>query len=79
MSAVQRVTADFAGFTKGYFVTDYGQHAGLMVVQGESALLVRQYRLLIDQVPWEIPGERVDDGETPEVATVRECLEETGT
>ena len=75
---IYRVTADFGSFTKDYFVRDSGKRAGLVVAQGGSVLLVRQYRLLIDGLSWEIPGGKVDDGETPEVAAVRECLEEAG-
>lgn len=75
---VYQVGVNFHGFEKEYFVTDYGQRAGLVVLRGGAVLLVRQYRLLIDRVSWEIPGGRVDDGEAPETAAVRECLEEAG-
>ena len=75
---VYRVEADFGEFTKEYFVTDYGKRAGLLVLQGDSVLLVRQYRMLIDRLSWEIPGGKVEDGETSPAAAVRECLEETG-
>ena len=49
-----------------------------MVVREGEVLLVRQYRLLINGFSWEIPGGRVDEGETPKTAAIRECLEETG-
>jgi ADP-ribose pyrophosphatase len=75
---ISRVIADFGEFTKEYFVRDSGQRAGLIVVRGESVLLVRQYRLLINGLSWEIPGGKVEQGETPEGAAIRECLEETG-
>jgi len=75
---VYRVQADFGDFSKEYFVIETGHRAGVVVdVQG-SILLVRQYRLLIDGLSWEIPGGRVDEGEAPMVAASRECLEETG-
>jgi len=63
---------------KEYFVTDYGQRAGLIVTKGNSVLLVRQYRLLLDGRSWEIPGGAVEEGETAAQAAARECLEETG-
>ncbi len=73
-----RVTADFGSFSKEYFVADSGQRVGLVLERGGSVLLVRQYRLVIDGLSWEIPGGKVDDGETPESAAIRECIEETG-
>ena len=75
---VYSVTADFGSFSKEYFVTDTGQRAGVVAVNSGRVLLVRQYRLLINDLSWEIPGGKVDPGETPEAAAVRECLEETG-
>lgn len=75
---VFRVTADFGEFTKEYYVNETGQRAGIVAVRDGHVLLVRQYRLLINGLSWEIPGGKVDDGEAPADAAVRECLEETG-
>lgn len=75
---IYKVKAQFGTYGKEYFVTEAGERAGIVVVRGESVLLVRQYRFIIDGLSYEIPGGRVDDGETPEAAAVRECMEETG-
>jgi ADP-ribose pyrophosphatase len=73
-----RVVADFGDIKKEYVVTEAGTRAAIVVVKGKSVLLVRQYRLLINGLSWEIPGGKVNVGEDPEQAAVRECLEETG-
>jgi ADP-ribose pyrophosphatase len=75
---VVHTRADFDGFHKDYFVVELGPRAGIVALRGDTVLLTRQYRFLIDRDSWEIPGGKVDDGETPEVAAARECLEETG-
>jgi ADP-ribose pyrophosphatase len=59
-------------------VVHFGPRVGVLVADGEDILLVRQYRFLVDGPSWEIPGGKVEEGETPEQAATRECLEETG-
>jgi ADP-ribose pyrophosphatase len=43
-----------------------------------SVILVRQYRLAVNQWLCELPAGSVDDGEEPEAAARRECNEEIG-
>ena len=76
--SIQRVVARFDGFEKEYFVSDHGLRAAVVAVRNDTILLVRQYRLLINGLSYEIPGGRIDENETPEQAAIRECLEETG-
>lgn len=75
---IRRVLAYFEGFEKEYFVSDHGERAAMLAVRGDSVLFARQYRLLVDGISLEIPGGRVNPGERPDEAAVRECLEETG-
>jgi 8-oxo-dGTP pyrophosphatase MutT (NUDIX family) len=75
---VNYTKADFGTFSKEYFVVDLGPRAGVIASRKANILMTRQYRFLIDGMSWEIPGGRVDPGETPEQAAARECLEETG-
>ena len=75
---ISRITAYFEGFRKEYFVSDHGQRVAVLVVRGNDVLLIRQYRLLINDLSYEIPGGRADEGERLEAAAARECLEEGG-
>lgn len=75
---ISRVIAHFNDFSKEYFVSDHGQRVAVLVVRRNDVLLVRQYRLLINGLSYEIPGGQADEGEILEVAAVRECLEESG-
>jgi 8-oxo-dGTP pyrophosphatase MutT (NUDIX family) len=73
-----QIGAQFGDYAKDYFVNEWGIRAGLVVDLQGDILLVRQYRLLIDDISWEIPGGAIDEGEKPVEAASRECLEETG-
>jgi len=75
---IERITAKFDGFNKEYFVSDFGEKSAVLVLCDNYVLLVRQYRLLINRLSFEIPGGKVDDGEAPKITAARECMEETG-
>jgi len=51
---------------------------GIVAMQEEKILLIKQYRYLIDRVVWAIPSGGVDPDETPVCAARRELVEESG-
>lgn len=75
---VDKVIATFDGFQKKFLVSRTGQRGALVVVRGEDILLVKQYRLLINGISYEIPGGKIEEGENPMQAALRETAEETG-
>jgi 8-oxo-dGTP pyrophosphatase MutT (NUDIX family) len=75
---IEKITAQFDSFNKEYFVSDFGEKAALLVFNNNHILLTRQYRLLINDLSYEVPGGKVDKGEHPEQTAIRECFEETG-
>ena len=75
---IERIIAKFDGFNKEYFVSDFGEKSAVLVVSGNQILFVRQYRLLINRLSFEIPGGKVDKSESPKESAARECYEETG-
>lgn len=75
---VYRVETVLGARSREFFVTDYGERAAVVVVRDDHVLLVRQRRLFLEDLSWEIPGGSINEGETPEQAAMRECLEEAG-
>lgn len=75
---IYEIIANFGGFCKEYLVSDSGSRAGVVIVHKQSILLVRQYRLLVDRLSWEIPGGGINEDESAETAAIREVKEESG-
>lgn len=69
---------EFETHSKEYFVIEFGPRAGVILRKHGSILLVRQYRFLVDELSWELPGGTVDVGEDLQTGARRECAEETG-
>jgi len=72
------VKAHFRDFEREYFIADKGKRVGVFIWRDDEILLVRQYRFLINDLSWELPGGGINDGETPDQAAIRECNEEAG-
>lgn len=61
-----------------YHVLDFPSHAAGIVPVGADGriLLIDHYRFVSDVRGWEIPAGRIDEGESPEQAAMRELREE---
>ncbi len=73
-----RASADFGLFKRDYYVIDDGARVGILAMDGDRVLLVRQYRFLLNGLSWEIPGGKVHEDESLDDAARRELREETG-
>ncbi len=52
--------------------------AGIMYISGNSVLLLKRAANSDHEGSWAFPGGKIEDGETPEQAAIRESSEETG-
>jgi len=75
---VQKIVARFPDFSKEYFVSRFGERIGVVLLRAGAVLLVRQYRLFLNALSWEIPGGGLDHKESPKAGARRECREEAG-
>lgn len=78
-SRVVKSTVPSGSEKKEIYTSDFGARAGVVYIRGDDhILLVQQPRILVDKPVWEIPGGRVEAGESFEQGAKREASEETG-
>lgn len=59
-------------------IVEYKDSVGIVAVSGGDVILVTQYRRAAGKVLLEIPAGKIEGGETPRQAAVREMAEEIG-
>ena len=78
---VQRAVTEspFDGSEHDFFLIDSCDWVNLVpITENNEVVCIEQFRHGTDEITLEIPGGMVDPGEEPELAAIRECLEETG-
>ena len=59
-------------------IVEHQDSVGIVAVSGNDVILVTQYRRAAEKVLLEIPAGKIEKGETPRQAAVREMAEEIG-
>lgn len=59
-------------------IVEHRPSVGIVAVAGDSIIMVSQYRRAPDKTLLEIPAGKIEEGETPEQAALREMDEEIG-
>jgi ADP-ribose pyrophosphatase len=59
-------------------IVEHQDSVGIVAVSGRDVILVAQYRRAAGKVLLEIPAGKIEKGETPRMAAIREMAEEIG-
>lgn len=59
-------------------IVEHRDSVGIVAVSGSDVILITQYRRAAGKTLLEIPAGKIEDGETPRQAAVREMAEEIG-
>src|SRR3712207_4675391 len=59
-------------------IVGHQNSVGIVAIREDSVILITQYRRAADKVLLEIPAGKIENGETPRKAAVREMAEEIG-
>ncbi|WP_027219041.1 NUDIX hydrolase [Butyrivibrio fibrisolvens] len=75
-----RVALPSGNIIENYYQIHYPKKAVAVVIMNEKEeiLLIQNRRYTVDRLEWEVPAGRIEDGESPEDAALREAMEETG-